>query len=185
MMAKDLRFTFSETKALVALALIAKTRPGLTPLYVAKIMYFAERDHINLYGRPIVADEYIAMPQGPVPSTIKDFIDEKWNWVEKPEEIEAAISIDKSSRYARLMPGRGVVDFSVLSDTDRECIERAIRFCVPKSPGDLSSITHRHAAWLLAPPNRPMDYRLFVDDDNPNKQVILEYMEENSSVEVL
>lgn len=184
-MGRDLRFTFSETKALAALALIAQTHPGLTPLYVAKIMYFAEREHINRYGRPIVADEYIAMPQGPVPSTIRDFIDEKWNWVEKPEDIEAAISIDKSSRYAKIMPGPGTVDFSVLSDTDRECVEKAIAFCVQKSPRDLSSITHRHAAWLLAPRNRPMDYRLFVDDDNPNKQAIIEYMEENSAVEVL
>ncbi len=185
MTADHLRFTFSEPKALAALSLIANVHPGFTPLYVAKIMYFAERAHINEYGRPIVADEYIAMPQGPVPSMIKDFIDEKWNWVEKPEAIEAAISIDKSYHYARLMPGRGVVDMSVLSETDQQCIKNAIDFCAPKTPSELSSITHRHAAWLHAPRNRPMDYRLFVDDENPHRQEILEYMEENSSIEVL
>lgn len=181
----ELKFSFSEGKALAALSLIAKTCPGLTPLYVAKIMYFAERWHINRYGRPIVADDYIAMPQGPVPSAIKNFIDENWNWVQKPEAIEDAIQIDKSSRYARLMPGRVDSDTSSLSETDRECLQEAIAYCVPRQPAELSAITHRHKAWSCANRNRSMDYRLFIDEDNPNKEEILEMLEENAICAVL
>jgi uncharacterized phage-associated protein len=179
------KFSFSEAKALAALALIAEKHPGLTPLYVAKIMYFAERSHINRYGRPICADDYIAMPQGPVPSTIKNFIDQNWNWVQKPEAIEDAIQIDNSSRYARLMPGKKTLDVSALSETDQECICEAIEFCVKKRPEELSAITHRHAAWRQANRNRSMDYRLFVDDDNPHKDEIIEMLEENAICAVL
>lgn len=179
------RFAFSERKALAALALIARARPGLTPLYVAKIMYFAERWHINRYGRPIVADDYIAMPQGPVPSVIKNFIDENWDWVQRPEQIERAIMIDRSGKYARLMPTDDAYDFSSLSATDVDCIREAIQFCADKLPETLSDLTHTHAAWKRAERNRIMDYRLFVDEDNPHKSDILALMEENSAVAVL
>lgn len=183
---EELRFSFSEAKALAALHLIAKTKPGFTPLYVAKIMYFAERLHINRYGRPIVADDFIAMPQGPVPSTIKNFIDEKWNWVERPESISDAITIDKSARWAKLMPGTSPsYDLSSLSETDIECLLDAVKFCEPKSADELSSITHRHAAWLKAPRNRSMDYRFFVEDENPHKDEIIEMMEESAVSAVL
>lgn len=178
MIVSSFKLPFNETKAVAALALIARAHPGLTPLYVAKIMYFAERLHINRYGRPIVADDYIAMPQGPVPSTIKDFIDEKWNWVEKPESIEGAIVVDRSSRYARLMPGRSDFDISSLSMSDVECLNEAMEFCVQKQPDELSGITHRHKAWIEAERNRSMDYRLFVDDENVNRSAILESLEE-------
>lgn len=184
-MLRDLRFSFSERKALAALALIASVHPGLTPLYVAKTMYFAERLHINRYGRPIFADDYIAMPQGPVPSAIKDFIDEKWNWVQKPETIEAYIQIDHSSRYAKLMPGQACLDTSALSESDRECLLESLEFCIHKTAEELSAITHRHAAWIEATRNRSMDYRLFVDEDNPHKTEILEFMEENAVSAVL
>lgn len=35
-----------------------------------KILYFAEKKHLAIYGRPITGDRYIAMQAGPVPSLI-------------------------------------------------------------------------------------------------------------------
>lgn len=75
-----LKFPFHETKALEVLAFIAKTSPGLTPLFVSKILFFAEKWHLNRYGRPIIGDTYIAMPRGPVPSAIKNYIDHNWDF---------------------------------------------------------------------------------------------------------
>ena len=37
------------------------------------------------------------MPRGPVPSTIKNFIDEKWDWVDRPEGFDEAITISTGS----------------------------------------------------------------------------------------
>lgn len=39
---------------------------------VFKILYFAERDHLALYGKSITFDKYIAMANGPVPSMAYD-----------------------------------------------------------------------------------------------------------------
>ena len=69
-----IRFRFDETKGVEALVYIARRWPGVTAFYASKILFFAEKLHLNRYARPIVGDTFIAMPNGPVPSTIYDFI---------------------------------------------------------------------------------------------------------------
>src|SRR5947209_299446 len=69
-----LRFGFNERKAIETLAYIAKRWPDITPFFASKVLFFAEKQHLNAYGRPIVADTFIAMPWGPVPSTVYDFV---------------------------------------------------------------------------------------------------------------
>lgn len=39
-----------------------------------KILYFADRKHTALYGKPITGDTYTAMNYGPVPSTLYDIL---------------------------------------------------------------------------------------------------------------
>jgi uncharacterized phage-associated protein len=69
-----LRFQFDEKKGVEALTYVASKWPEITAFFAAKVLFFAEKSHLNRYGRPIVADTFIAMPNGPVPSTIYDFI---------------------------------------------------------------------------------------------------------------
>jgi hypothetical protein len=168
-----LKFAFSEGKALEALAFIASERPNLTPLYIAKILFYAEKWHLNRYGRPIIADTYIAMPKGPVPSTIKDYIEQNWYWADRPEELDKAITIDRSGYLPRLRAGTRGPDFSVLSASDIECLREAIGFCVSKGPDELSRLAHNEKAWQNAPANGPMEYADFIDDDNPHKDEVM------------
>lgn len=39
-----------------------------------KVLYFADMEHLNKYGRSITGDTYMAMEYGPVPSAIYDMI---------------------------------------------------------------------------------------------------------------
>jgi len=39
---------------------------------IFKLIYFADREHLSKYGRPITGDTYIAMKDGPVPSKLDD-----------------------------------------------------------------------------------------------------------------
>jgi|ERR1700732_2351936 len=179
-----LKFAFNDAKALEALAFIANVHPGFTPLYVSKVLFFAEKWHINRYGRPIIADTYIAMPRGPVPSTIKNFIDEKWDWVDRPEGYDEAITITTGS-LRRLMRGLRKPNTSFLSDTDMECLKESIAYCANKTSDQLSDITHFEKSWRNAPTNSPMNYEDFVDDDNENKEAILQEMQDTAACGVL
>jgi Protein of unknown function (DUF4065) len=62
-----LRFQFDERKGLEALVYIASKWPGITAFFASKVLFFAEKRHMNEYARPIVADTFIAMANGPVP----------------------------------------------------------------------------------------------------------------------
>ena len=180
-----LKFAFSERKALEAMAFVAKEHPGFTPLFVAKIFFFAEKWHLNRYGRPIVADTYIAMPKGPVPSTIKNYIDARWDWVERPEGIDDVFFMDRSGQLPHLMPGKRGSNFESLSESDKECLREAISFCEGKSAEELSWITHREKSWVEAEQNAPMDYFNFIDDDNPHHDEIVDTAIENAFCGVL
>ena len=164
-----LRFQFNERKGTEALVYMAAKWPKITIFYASKVLFFAEKKHLNTYGRPIVADTFIAMPNGPVPSTLYDFIKGNLANAGDPDGFREAID---ASNHPRL-EARKDYDPSVLSESDIECIEDAIDFCRTKRFGHLSELTHREKAWSEAFTNSAMDYELFIDDDNPAREAIL------------
>ena len=92
MKANTLRFQFDEKKGVETLTYIASRWPGVTAFFAAKVLFFAEKSHLNRYSRPIEGDTFIAMPNGPVPSTIYDFIKGRLVQAGDPDAIVAALS---------------------------------------------------------------------------------------------
>lgn len=178
-----LRFPFDEKKAVEALTYIASKWPGVTPFFASKVIFFAEKYHLNRYGRPIVADTFIAMDNGPVPSSIYDFIQGKLGLAGDPEAITAALSIAHDG-YPRVT-ARRAADYDVLSPSDVECLDDSIAFCRHKSFGVLSGLTHQEPAWFNAPNNGAMDYAAMIDEDNPQRDAILEEAKEFAAYGVL
>lgn len=176
-----IKFPFSEEKALAALSFVASRNPGMTPLYVAKVFYFAEKAHLNKYGRPIIGDSYRAMFKGPVPSAVKNYIDEKWEWIGKPANFERYVHIKSRGGLRSLNPGRDAPRTDLLSETDMECLASAVEYCRDKTPDQLSEKTHLDRAWFSKPENAFMDYEDFVEDDNPHRGEIIESMKENAA----
>lgn len=171
-----LRFQFDEKKGLEALTYIASGWPGITPFFAAKVLFFAEKMHLNRYARPIVADTFIAMPNGPVPSTLYDFIQGRLDNAGDPEAVTAALSVERG-KYLRIS-ARRAADMDVLSASDIECLDEALAFCKARTFTNLSNLIHQERAWLEAPVNGPMDYEAMIDDDHPDRQATLEEMRE-------
>ncbi|MBT2186600.1 Panacea domain-containing protein [Sphingobium nicotianae] len=165
-----LRFQFDERKGTEALAFVANRWPNITVFYASKVLFFAEKAHLNRYGRPIVADTFVAMPNGPVPSTLYDFIKGNLGLSGDPDAFKAAIDV---SQYPRLAGKREASD-DALSESDRDCLDEAIAFCKTKSFGYLSQLTHQEKSWAEAASNGPMDYEKFIDDANPHREAIIE-----------
>ncbi|HSX53856.1 MAG TPA: Panacea domain-containing protein [Sphingomonas sp.] len=176
-----LRFQFDERKGTEALAYIAAKWPNVTIFYASKVLFFAEKKHLNAYGRPIVADTFIAMPNGPVPSTLYDFIKGNLGQSGDPEGFREAIDTANHPRIAAKRPFNN----EALSATDIECIDAAIAYCRPKGFGHLSQLTHQERAWSEAYANSAMDYELFIDEDNPNRNEIISEAREFAACGVL
>lgn len=65
---------FDKTKALNALLYVANRVQRKDFHKIFKIIYFADRQHLNDWGKPITGDTYIAMEAGPVPSRMYDML---------------------------------------------------------------------------------------------------------------
>ncbi len=171
-----LRFQFDEQKGVEALTYVASEWPGITAFFAAKVLFYAEKYHMNRYGRPIVADTFVAMPNGPVPSTLYDFIKGRLYQAGDPEAIMAAFTV--ASDHHPSVTALRTADLDFLSPSDRECLDEAIRFCRSKGFGRLSQLTHQERAWIEAPVNGPMDYAAMIDADNPQRAALLEEAQE-------
>lgn len=81
-----------------------------------KILYFADQKHLVKYGRPIIGDTYVKMQYGPVPSFIKNVVDEE---IQGLEEVVA-----KYNRY--FIKPLKEVNLDYLSESDIECLTESI-----------------------------------------------------------
>lgn len=178
-----LRFQFNEKKGVEALTYVASKWPGLTAFFAAKVLFFAEKKHLNRYSRPIVGDTFIAMPNGPVPSTLYDFIKGRLDQAGDPDAVMAALLIERDP-YPRLAAQRAP-DLDVLSLSDLECLDEAIGFCRGRSFGTLSTLTHQERAWIDAPVNGPMDYEDMIDGSDEERASITNEAREFAAYGVL
>ena len=158
------RFNFNESKTVEALVFVATRWPGITPFFVAKVLFFADRDHLRAYGRPVTGDVYIAMAEGPVPSHVYDMVKGNLDFFGDPESVSSAVRVDRNQRYPRLYAERDP-NLDLLSETDVTALESSIAFCQQRSFRDLSNLTHQETAWMEAAANSEMNPELLVPED--------------------
>jgi hypothetical protein len=78
-----IRFRFNARKAYQAILWMLSREHGRLDLHTAlKSCYFADKDHLNDYGRPIFGARYQAMKYGPVPIEIYEMLkgEPLWLW---------------------------------------------------------------------------------------------------------
>jgi uncharacterized phage-associated protein len=67
-------FRVNREKALEVIVYISKHAPIPDKIHICKILYFADKYHMEKYARFICGDHYVAMQHGPVPSYVYDLI---------------------------------------------------------------------------------------------------------------
>jgi uncharacterized phage-associated protein len=137
---------FDYKKATQAINYLAKKEGGqIDKLKLIKLVYFADRYHLRRYGRPMVNDAYLAMPLGPVGSSVKDI-------------AEFSDFLDEEERgYAEKYLARGVrdntvvsvanVDDAIFSRSELEALDFAYHEFGAQSASSLVKITHQYPEW--------------------------------------
>lgn len=158
-------------KTVEALAYLAERERRL--YWLLKMLWWAEREHLSKYGQMIVGDTYIAMSKGPVPSMaydiVKDARGDNWYGFENPDPADV---LEAPDNYTVL--GKRKANTTLLSETDREELDSAIKKIAPLSFGDLKKMSHT-AAHEAADENDVISFEAFAGDLQ-NGELVLDYL---------
>jgi uncharacterized phage-associated protein len=154
----NLTFEFRIEKLVQAIAYFSKAGVrDLTKLKVAKLLYFADKEHLLEHGKPIIGDVYLCMDYGPVPSIA---LNEMSAAISRPE-VELTQESD-ASMFARVLNVKklfcphprfevkqGAYDPSVFVDSEEKALRYTANVYGYKTARELVEITHREPTWVI------------------------------------
>lgn len=172
-------FTFNAEKGIEAILYIIENDAKPTFLHISKVMYFADRKHLEKYGRFICGDRYIAMQKGPVPSGVYDLLknvrdENKWHpYSFDPEIFEIANSAFHVESSYNVRPRRHI-NKNLFSQSDLECLDFSIQKYGNLSADRLTELSH-DTAWEKADENDDMNIEDIVKTFE-NSEDLLEHL---------
>lgn len=183
-MAKKIQYKVNSEKAVETILLLSTLENDIDLYHIAKVIFYAEKQHINQYGRPIIGDKYICGKDGPFPSKIRDLIQNTVYLSGKDlEEISRAFKVSKDE-YPKVNALRDP-DMDVFSESDIECILESFKKYGHMSFAELRKLTHDELCYYQSMRDQEIDYSLLIDDQNINKDEILDEMSETAKYAVL
>lgn len=136
---------------------------------VLKSIFYAEIDHLNKYGRPIIGDNYMAMDYGTVPSLTYDLIKGNKLALSKHKIKELPFSSD-----GNYITGTREYNTEHFSKSDLKCLSDAYKLYGKLSFSKLKDVNHEHPAWLETRKRSPdscIPFDLLIED---NQELITE-----------
>jgi len=161
-----LRFKTRLEKCIQGIHFLALNYPGITQYYIGKVFFFADREHLLDWGRPISGDRYVAMEHGPVPSCIYDLLKDTSG---EPDEVVDALTERveiRSDGNKRHVYSRLDSDFPALSESDKEYLLAALQKYGKMSFKKLKELSHEdpayEEAWSHSGVNNEMNPELWL-----------------------
>lgn len=135
---------FDKTKALNTLLFVANRIQRRDFHKIFKIIYFADRQHLADWGRPITGDTYIAMEAGPVPSRIYDMLKivRGDSYLSDVEGLGQYFKVDNWMYVVPLVDA----DLDKLSSNEQEALSNSIEQYAGLSYGEIKEKSH-DVAW--------------------------------------
>lgn len=149
-MENGIRFKPKIDKIIETILYLARHLDELDAYKIVKLVYLADREHLNIYGRPITYDKMVAMKNGPVASTTYDIIKQNKRLAEKIDFSRLPFElVNRGDREYVSNPTRPA-DEKILSVSDRRVLEWVVKEHGAKTFGQLYDITHAHKAYAKA-----------------------------------
>lgn len=147
-------FPFDADKTVAAAAIFVR-ETGETMYTVLKMLYLADRLHLEKFGRPITGDSYFAMKEGPAGTETYDlmkFLRGERRYSRYPGAKEK-LSLDSKTHKLEVLQAP---DEKVFSKSDLECILAVAHLRNKKGGPYIRDLSH-DAAWEATAQNKPMD----------------------------
>lgn len=169
-----IRFKFSPAKARSAIHRMIQNCPGIDLHTMLKACYFADKKHLNEFGRPIFGATYRAMRFGPVPLEIYEMAKGEPMWLSEMSAERYPWEIRDGHRL--VLVGNEPPDLSVLSTTDLEAVDFGLKISAPMTFNARTAATHG-ADWQAADLG-VMRYEDMFDADAPDRDARIAYLRE-------
>src|ERR1035441_2057546 len=150
-----LRFHFNAAKFVNAVAFLAHACPNSTKMTICKQLYYADKEHLLKYGRPILGDQYYCLEHGPIPTHGLDMLRRRSN-------PAASALMDKYvSVIGDSVHPKQLADRKVFSKSDLAVLDHVAKKYGKLSAAELRRKTHAEAPWKNSDDRCPIDYELF------------------------
>jgi uncharacterized phage-associated protein len=138
-----------KTKAVVQTIYYILNKTGqLNKLKIVKMVYFADKLHLQLFGRTITGDTYCAMKNGPVGSTTLDILNENLEYLDEDDIEYSKVYLTRLSTDAKIFKtSRSDAELDILSKTDKKVLDQIIEKFAGMDQYELVEITHRFQEW--------------------------------------
>lgn len=168
-----IRFEFDSEKALEALVYVVHRTRDHDMYRCLKTLYAADKLHLGSYGRFIYGETHCALEHGAVPSAAYDAVKALSNTsAETLPGVREALRRDGN----RLFATRDA-DLDVLSKSDVECLDAAIRDFQYDTFSKLKAKTH-DAAYNATPRNSPIKVESIIEAmPEPRRKAVRTYLE--------
>lgn len=168
-----IRFTFDKIKALNGIVLLARKWRGFTTYHLCKIAYYADKEYLFRYGRPIFGDRYVAMQHGPVPSGIYDLIKiAQEKFYESDKDVQAFIETEGD----RIIPKKDF-DISRFSESEIEILLKHLNKISKKSFNTIADESHDEIGYKKADCNDDIKYEDIISELGiKERKELLEYI---------
>lgn len=170
-----IRFKFSAAKATAAIHWMVATRHDLDLHAALKACYFADKSHLNEYGRPIFGATYKAMKFGPVPLEIYEMMKGEAIWLGESRMDRFPWRLDG---FRLRSIDNGDADLSALSESDLQHLEAGLDRSLAMNFNERTAATHG-PDWQNADTWGIMRYEDMIDD-GPSKGAIVADLEANA-----
>ena len=127
---------------------------GVDYIHLFKVMYFAQEEHLAIYGNPLMNESFVARKHGPVPSlTYKVLRVAEGKTVDVTDELHSfasELSLSDSDGHQVVTLAEGVqCDMDELSRSNVRMLDKWIEKCKDIASFDLSEMSH-DKAWQKA-----------------------------------
>ena len=157
--AKPITFPYDRNKATQAILWLLHRHGGsMDKLKLVKLLFYADREHLARYGRPIVGGQYWAMDLGPVSGELKTHVDSA--------TAEAALPFEGRGDYEFI--AKEPPNEDELSESDMEILDEIYSQYSHIDSIKLSTMTHELNVYKKNKPERgsrkPVSYEDFFLD---------------------
>lgn len=188
---RQIKFKYDPKKFASCVAyLSSKNVPGMDKLKVSKLIFYADKLHLQKFCRPITGDYYKHIDYGPIPQNSLDVMNDTITDRPVGEQgpynrrvFEESIVCDPHTRPYPLFQVRGEQNYDNLSESEKEILEEVIVRYGGMTGGQLIDETHKEAAVTKTDYNSNIDYVLLLDDlDEETRNEIMEVIEHDQEL---